>query len=66
MQKVTEFFLTVMYKFIFCHTGFTPDVKVWEVSFSKSDKFEDVKRAFELKGHSAGVDSCSFNNDSTR
>ena len=35
--------------------GFTPDVKVWEVQFSKSGDFVGVNRAFELKGHSAGA-----------
>uniref|UniRef100_A0A3Q0SJE0 Uncharacterized protein n=1 Tax=Amphilophus citrinellus TaxID=61819 RepID=A0A3Q0SJE0_AMPCI len=35
--------------------GFTPDVKVWEVCFGKSGEFKEVVRAFDLKGHSAGV-----------
>ena len=34
--------------------GFTPDVKVWQVQFSKTGDFIGVARAFELKGHSAG------------
>ncbi|KYO33261.1 transducin beta-like protein 2 isoform X1 [Alligator mississippiensis] len=46
--------------------GFTPDVKVWEVCFGKSGDFREVVRAFELKGHSAGVYSFSFSNDSRR
>ncbi|XP_066491761.1 transducin beta-like protein 2 [Tiliqua scincoides] len=46
--------------------GFTPDVKVWEVCFSKSGDFQEVTRAFELKGHTAGVCSFSFSNDSRR
>ncbi|KAF7237025.1 Transducin beta-like protein 2 [Varanus komodoensis] len=46
--------------------GFTPDVKVWEVCFSKSGEFREVTRAFELKGHTAGVYSFSFSNDSRR
>ncbi|XP_078535699.1 transducin beta-like protein 2 [Lissotriton helveticus] len=46
--------------------GFTPDVKVWEVCFSKSGDFQEVARAFDLKGHSAGVSSFSFSNDSRR
>uniref|UniRef100_A0A8D0GX07 Transducin beta like 2 n=1 Tax=Sphenodon punctatus TaxID=8508 RepID=A0A8D0GX07_SPHPU len=46
--------------------GFTPDVKVWEVCFSKSGDFQEVTRAFELKGHSAGVYSFSLSNDSRR
>jgi hypothetical protein len=48
------------------NTGFTPDVKVWEVCFTKTGDFQEVKRAFELKGHSAGVYCFGFNNDSTR
>ncbi|KAJ6655691.1 hypothetical protein lerEdw1_004744 [Lerista edwardsae] len=46
--------------------GFTPDVKVWEVCFSKGGDFQEVTRAFELKGHKAGVYSFSFSNDSRR
>lgn len=47
-------------------SGFTPDVKVWEVCFDKSGSFKEVIRAFELKGHTAGVHSFSFSNDSRR
>ena len=47
-------------------TGFTPDVKVWEVVFDKSQNFKEVTRAFELKGHTAGVYSFSFSEGSTR
>ncbi|XP_068121959.1 transducin beta-like protein 2 [Hyperolius riggenbachi] len=46
--------------------GFTPDVKVWEVCFGKSGEFREVCRAFELKGHSAGVCGFAFSNDSRR
>lgn len=46
--------------------GFTPDVKVWEVCFSKNGDFREVTRAFELKGHTAGVQCFSFSNDSRR
>jgi transducin beta-like protein 2 len=47
--------------------GFTPDVKVWQVCFNKSSgEFKEIKRAFELKDHSAGVYHFSFNADSTR
>ncbi|XP_051541139.1 transducin beta-like protein 2 isoform X5 [Myxocyprinus asiaticus] len=46
--------------------GFTPDVKVWEVCFGKSGEFKEVARAFDLKGHSAGVYSFDFSNDSRR
>ncbi len=30
-------------------SGFTPDVKVYEVAFSRTGEFQDVLRAFELK-----------------
>ncbi|RVE64280.1 hypothetical protein OJAV_G00144200 [Oryzias javanicus] len=46
--------------------GFTPDVKVWEVCFGKGGEFREVARAFDLKGHSAGVHSFAFSNDSHR
>ncbi|GFR03979.1 transducin beta-like protein 2, partial [Trichonephila clavata] len=47
-------------------SGFTPDVKIWEVCFSKAGEFQDVKRAFVLKGHSSGIYHFSFSNDSSR
>ncbi|XP_059140998.1 transducin beta-like protein 2 [Physella acuta] len=47
-------------------SGFTPDVKVWEVHFDKTGTFKEVKRAFELKGHKAGVYHFSFNMDARR
>ncbi|XP_072303096.1 transducin beta-like protein 2 [Eucyclogobius newberryi] len=46
--------------------GFTPDVKVWEVCFGKGGEFREVIRAFDLKGHSAGVHALAFSNDSHR
>ncbi|XP_075878595.1 transducin beta-like protein 2 [Nelusetta ayraudi] len=46
--------------------GFTPDVKVWEVCFGKGGEFREVARAFDLKGHSAGVHAFAFSNDSHR
>nr|CAD7426191.1 unnamed protein product [Timema monikensis] len=46
-------------------SGFTPDVKVWEVCFAKSGEFHQVSRAFELSGHSSGVYDFSFNADSS-
>lgn len=46
--------------------GFTPDVKVWEVCFGKGGEFKEVARAFDLKGHSAGVHAFAFSNDSQR
>ncbi|XP_062870068.1 transducin beta-like protein 2 [Trichomycterus rosablanca] len=46
--------------------GFTPDVKVWEVCFTKCGEFKEVTRAFDLKGHKAGVYHFDFSNDSRR
>ncbi|VDM48442.1 unnamed protein product [Toxocara canis] len=47
-------------------SGFTPDVFVFEVLFSRQGEFVDVKRAFELKGHRSGVMSFAFNQNSSR
>ena len=47
-------------------SGFTADVKVWEVAFDKGGNYKDVSRAFELKGHTAGVYHFSFSEGSTR
>ena len=46
--------------------GFTSDVKLMEVVFSKSGEFIEVRRAMELTGHRASVLSVSFSNDSKR
>ncbi|XP_057295266.1 transducin beta-like protein 2 isoform X2 [Hydractinia symbiolongicarpus] len=47
--------------------GFTSDVKIWNVGFNKSNgEFQQVSKVLELKGHSAGVLSFSFTNDSKR
>ncbi|KAK7499108.1 hypothetical protein BaRGS_00009655, partial [Batillaria attramentaria] len=45
-------------------SGFTPDVKIWEVTGTPGEL--KVTRAMELKGHTSGVFSFSFNGDSTR
>ncbi|XP_046384384.1 transducin beta-like protein 2 [Ischnura elegans] len=47
-------------------SGFTPDLKVWEVSFAKSGEFKQLARAFELKGHTSGIHDFGFNCDSSR
>jgi len=47
-------------------SGFTPDVKVWEVKFSRGGEFEKVVRAFTLTSHRSGVHSFSFSADSGR
>ena len=39
---------------------------MWEVCFDKSGNFQDVRRAFELKGHTAGVHWFAFSADSYR
>jgi WD40 repeat protein len=51
--------------FIAC-CGFTTDVKIWEVIMTKAGEFHELSRAMELKGHSAGVLSVSFSQDSKR
>lgn len=45
--------------------GFAPDVKVWEVKFSKGGEFQEAKRVFELTGHSSGVYDVAFDVDSS-
>lgn len=44
--------------------GFTPEVRVWEVVFSRSGEFEKVNRAFELGGHTSGIYSFDYSPDS--
>lgn len=60
---VTEF---IMYYLSFWLTGFAPDVKVWEVKFSKLGEFQQLSRVFELTGHSSGVYDVGFSADSSR
>lgn len=45
--------------------GFAPDAKVWEVKFTKAGEFQEVKRVFELTGHSSGVYDVAFDVDSS-
>lgn len=47
-------------------SGFAPDVKVWEVKFSKLGEFQQLSRVFELTGHSSGVYDVGFSADSSR
>ncbi len=46
--------------------GFTPDVKVWAVKFSKGGGFEKVSTAFGLTGHTSGVYHMTWRSDSAR
>lgn len=47
-------------------SGFTPDIKMWEVKFDKSTRvYEKTVRAFELTGHSTGVWDFAFNQDAS-
>ncbi|KAK5641744.1 hypothetical protein RI129_010291 [Pyrocoelia pectoralis] len=46
-------------------SGFAPDVKVWEVTFSKNGEFQDVKRVYDLTGHTSGVYDVAFDVDSS-
>lgn len=47
-------------------SGFTSDVKVWEVCFDKTGNFKEIIKAFQLTGHTSGVYTFAFNSDSTR
>ena len=40
--------------------------KVWEACFDKTGNFKEIKKAFDLKGHSAGVYHFAYNSDSSR
>jgi WD40 repeat protein len=46
-------------------SGFAPDARVWEVVFNKSGEFQEVKRVFDLTGHSSGVYDVAFDADSS-
>lgn len=46
-------------------TGFAPDVKLWEVKFSKNGNYEKTARAFELTGHNSGVWDFAFDHDAS-
>ena len=49
------FFILSFNRFV-ATSGFTPDVKVWEVKFSRSGDFEKAARAFDLTGVSSCID----------
>jgi len=46
-------------------SGFAPDVKVWEVIFNKAGEFQEVKRVFELTGHTSGVYDVALDADTS-
>ncbi|KAK0170952.1 hypothetical protein PV328_008728 [Microctonus aethiopoides] len=46
-------------------SGFTPDVKIWEVGFTKTGEFKQVGKAFNLAGHSSGIYDFDFCADSS-
>lgn len=50
---------------IFLFLGWSPDVKVWEVIFNKSGDFQEIKRVFELTGHTSGISDVAFDVDSS-
>ncbi|ESO04935.1 hypothetical protein HELRODRAFT_99280 [Helobdella robusta] len=52
-------------RFVAC-SGFTSEVKVWEVTFSKTNEFKETTKAFQLGSHTSTIYSFDFNNDSTR
>jgi len=47
-------------------SGFTSDVKFWEVKFTRSGDFDKVTRAFHLSGHTSGVYNFSFSADCSK
>lgn len=46
--------------------GFTPDVNIFEVVFTKSGDFKQVTKAFDLTGHLSGINDFNFSADSSR
>lgn len=51
----------------FGSSGFTTDVRFYEVCFEKNNgNFKEIRKAFDLKGHDAQVTCFSLNKDSTR
>lgn len=46
-------------------TGFSPDVKVMEVCFTKTGEFKQVSKAYELSGHSSGIYDVAFDVDTS-
>jgi len=46
--------------------GWTPDVKVYAVTFNRNGTYKQVQDAFILQGHTTTVCSFAFNLDSTR
>ena len=51
----------------FGSSGFTSDVRFFEVCFEKANgNFKEIRKVFDLKGHNAQVLSFSLNKDSTR
>ncbi|XP_076169401.1 transducin beta-like protein 2 isoform X3 [Ptiloglossa arizonensis] len=47
-------------------SGFTPDVNIFEVVFTKSGDFKQVTKAFDLTGHLSGINDFNFSADSSR
>lgn len=46
-------------------TGFSPDVKVMEVCFTKTGDFKQVTKAYELTGHNSGIYDVAFTPDTS-
>lgn len=47
-------------------SGFSPDAIVWEVIFNKTGEYQEIKRAFELTGHSSGIYDVAFDAESSK
>lgn len=56
-----EYIRTILNLFL----GFTPDVKIWEVVFTKTGDFKQISKAFDLAGHTSGVYDFDFCADSS-
>lgn len=50
-------------KFLF--SGFSPDVKVWEVKFAKTGEYQKTVNVFNLSGHNSGIYDLAFDKDTS-
>ena len=64
---IEVFFLALVYVHaVLLPLGFTPDVKLWNVQFTKAGDYHQVTKAMGLTGHRNCVYHCSLSADSTR
>lgn len=62
-KKIMNLIFVCCFQLLFL--GFTPDVKIWEVGFTKTGEYKQVGKAFNLAGHSSGIYDFDFCADSS-